>query len=209
MRPEVERSRWPSLTRELTIYTQISRTTLWVNSGETGVDKKGKNKGSNGIDDDGNGCIDDIHGCNFINMTGNIRDLHGHGTHIAGIIGATRGNGVGVSGVAPHISMMILKYYDPAASGFNNLNNTVKAIHYAIQQGAHIINYSGGGTSPSVLEKRAIKLAEKKGILFVAGRRKREIQPRYGGSLLPGRLPLSQCHLSDSFRQVPSRSPNQ
>ena len=141
---------------------------LWVNEGETGLDKKGQDKRTNGKDDDRNGCIDDVHGCNLITMTGNVTDKHGHGTHIAGIIGATRGNGIGVSGVAPNVSMMILKYYDPKASGLNNLNNTVKAIHYAIEKGAHIINYSGGGVDPSPLEKAAIKAARKKGILFVA-----------------------------------------
>ena len=101
-------------------------------------------------------------------MTGDITDRHGHGTHIAGIIGATKGNGVGISGVAPNVSMMILKYYDPKATGVNNLNNTVKAIHYAIQQGAHIINYSGGGLDPSPIERRSVKEAHKRGILFIA-----------------------------------------
>ena len=140
-----------------------------MNKGETGVDKKGQDKRKNGKDDDGNGCIDDVHGCNFITMTGDIEDSHGpgHGTHISGIIGATQGNGVGVSGVAPNVSMMILKFYDPKRPGFQNLNNTVKAIYYAIENGAHIINYSGGGTSPSPEEKRAIEKAQKKGILFI------------------------------------------
>ena len=140
---------------------------LWVNTGETGLDKSGKDKRNNGKDDDENGCVDDVHGCNFINMTGDISDSHGHGTHIAGIIGATQGNGVGVSGVAPNVSMMILKYYEPKRPGFQNLTNTIKAIHYAIDHGAHIINYSGGGTSPSLEERKAIERAHKKGILFV------------------------------------------
>lgn len=140
---------------------------LWVNTGETGLDKSGKDKRSNGKDDDKNGCVDDVHGCNFIKMTGDISDSHGHGSHIAGIIGATRGNGVGVSGVAPNVSMMILKYYEPARPGFQNLANTIKAIHYAIDHGAHIINYSGGGTSPSLKERQAIERARRKGILFV------------------------------------------
>lgn len=141
---------------------------LWVNKGETGYDKYGRNKRTNNEDDDGNGCIDDVHGCNFITMTGDVTDRHGHGTHIAGIIGATRGNGVGISGVAPNVSMMILKYYDPNVPGLNNLNNTVKAIYYAIRKGVHIINYSGGGVEPSSKERLAIQEAQKKGILFFA-----------------------------------------
>ena len=141
---------------------------LWINTKETGYDKEGRDRRTNNKDDDGNGCVDDVHGCNLITMKGDVMDHHGHGTHIAGIIGATRGNGIGVSGVSPNVSLMILKYYDPKVSGLNNLNNTVKAIHYAIQEGAHIINYSGGGTDPSPPERRAIEAARRKGILFVA-----------------------------------------
>ncbi len=132
---------------------------LWVNTKEIP---------GNGKDDDMNGCIDDVHGCNFISNKGDIKDNHGHGSHIAGIIGATHGNGVGISGVAPNVSMMILKYYDPRAPGINNLVNTVKAIKYAVKQGAHIINYSGGGLEASPAERKAIEEARKKGILFVA-----------------------------------------
>ncbi len=132
---------------------------LWVNTKEIP---------GNNIDDDKNGCIDDIHGCNLITKRGDIKDNHGHGSHIAGIIGATHGNGVGISGVAPNVSMMILKYYDPKAPGINNLVNTVEAIKYAVKHGAHIINYSGGGLEASPAERKAIEAARKKGILFVA-----------------------------------------
>ena len=122
----------------------------------------------NNIDDDKNGYIDDVHGWNFVKNNGNLRDTHGHGTHIAGIIGAVGGNGKGISGVAPKVSLMTLKYYDPHDTGTNNLNNTIKAIDYAVQNGAHIINYSGGGLDGNLCEKMAIQRAEKKGILFVA-----------------------------------------
>ena len=164
---------------------------LWVNQGEVGIDTEGRNKSINGKDDDENGCVDDVHGCNFTTMTGDITDDHGHGTHIAGIIGATRGNGVGVSGVAPNVSLMILKYYDPKTHGFNNLSNTVKAIYYAIQAGAHIINYSGGGVNPSPLEKRAIELANKKGILFVAAAGNERSNLDLEASYFPADYPLS------------------
>jgi len=149
---------------------------------------------NNNIDDDNNGFVDDVHGWNFVpnknNLpnknelkgdptracnsakeekdTGNneVKDDHGHGTHIAGIIGAVGGNGIGISGVAPKVSLMALKYYSP--NGTNNLCNTVRAIHYAIDNGAHIINYSGGGLESNPDEKEAIARAEKKGILVVA-----------------------------------------
>ena len=119
-------------------------------------------------DDDGNGYVDDIHGWNFVANNNRVNDTHGHGTHIAGIIGAVGGNNIGLSGVAPKVSLMALKYYDSNDNGKNNLTNTVKAIQYAIQNGAHIINYSGGGLEPNIEEKKAILEADKKGILFVA-----------------------------------------
>lgn len=141
---------------------------IWTNPGETGLDDKGRDKATNGIDDDGNGLTDDVHGWNFVSNNGILTDNHGHGTHIAGIIGAKAGNNKGISGIAPEVSLMILKYYDPKIPGGDNLKNTIAAIHYAVDKGANIINYSGGGTEYSQEEKNAIMEAEKKGILFVA-----------------------------------------
>jgi len=141
---------------------------LWVNKGETGKDKKGRNKSTNGIDDDKNGYVDDVHGWNFVSKNHDLTDNHGHGTHISGILGAKGGNGKGVSGVSPNVSIMTLKYFDPNSPGLNNLENTVKSIHYAVENGAQIINYSGGGLEFSKQEKLAIEKAQKKGILFVA-----------------------------------------
>ncbi len=123
---------------------------------------------NNNKDDDGNGYIDDIYGWNFVKNNNKVYDNHGHGTHIAGIIGAEGGNGIGVSGVAPKVSLMALKYYDPTDDGSNNLANTVRAINYAVKNGAHIINYSGGGLEGNEKEKQAIQRACEKGILFVA-----------------------------------------
>lgn len=141
---------------------------LWANPGETGKDKNGKNKATNGIDDDNNGYVDDVHGWNFVSNNPDLKDNHGHGTHISGIIGAEGGNGKGISGVSPKVSIMSLKYFDPKAPGMNNLENTVKAIHYAIENGANIINYSGGGLEYSKKEMQAVKRAQAAGILFVA-----------------------------------------
>lgn len=141
---------------------------LWTNLGETGTDSKGKNKASNGIDDDGNGFIDDVHGWNFVSNNNKLDDNHGHGTHIAGIIGAEAGNGKGISGISPKVSLMILKYFDPKVPNTDNLKNTIAAIKYAVQMGAHIINYSGGGVEYSQDEHDAVAMAEAKGILFVA-----------------------------------------
>lgn len=140
---------------------------LWRNPGETGKDSRGRDKATNGIDDDGNGYVDDVHGWNFVNKNHNLTDNHGHGTHIAGIVGAEGGNKFGVTGVAPKVSLMVLKYYDPNSPS-DNLTNTVKAFDYAVKMNAHIINYSGGGKEFSRPEFQAVKRAEQKGILFVA-----------------------------------------
>lgn len=141
---------------------------FWSNPGETGLDKNGHDKATNGIDDDGNGFVDDVNGWNFVSNTPDLTDNHGHGTHIAGIIGAEAGNGKGIAGIAPQVSLMVLKYYDPKVPGTDNLRNTVNAIKYAVKMHANIINYSGGGTEFSQEEHDAIEEARKQGILFVA-----------------------------------------
>lgn len=141
---------------------------LWTNPGETGKDAKGNDKATNGIDDDNNGFIDDVHGWNFVSSNNKLDDNHGHGTHIAGIIGAEAGNNKGISGISPKVSLMILKYFDPKVPNNDNLKNTIQSIEYAVKMGAHIINYSGGGIDFSQDEHDAVAAAEAKGILFVA-----------------------------------------
>jgi subtilisin family serine protease len=144
------------------------KTNIWFNAGETGKDSKGRDKATNGIDDDGNGFVDDVNGWNFVSGNGSLVDNHGHGSHIAGIIGAEAGNNKGIAGISPKVSLMILKYFDPKVPSTDNLKNTVNAIKYAVKNGAKIINYSGGGTEFSQEEKDAIEEARKAGILFVA-----------------------------------------
>jgi subtilisin family serine protease len=85
-------------------------------------------------------------------------DSHGHGTHVAGI----------VKSIHPEVKILTLKYYNPKASGQDNLNSTIEALRYAVNQNVDIINYSGGGPEPALEELRILKLAEKKGILVVA-----------------------------------------
>ena len=144
------------------------RANLWRNPGEAGLDVNGDPKSSNGIDDDGNGFVDDFHGWNFASNNNDLTDEHGHGTHISGIIGARKLDGSGMDGVAPNVSLMILKYYDPQADGEDNLRDTISAIRYAVRMGADIINYSGGGVMKSAEEEAALRRAAEQGVLVVA-----------------------------------------
>jgi subtilisin family serine protease len=108
------------------------------------------------------------YGWNFVRDNSQPTDDHGHGTHVAGIIGAIANPESGVSGVAQNVSIMAVKYYSENASGAVNLANTVKAIDYAVKNGARIINYSGGGPEFSEEEYLAIRRAELAGVLVVA-----------------------------------------
>jgi len=141
---------------------------IWKNPGESGLDENGFSRASNGYDDDNNGFVDDIYGWNFVNNSPDVQDEHGHGTHIAGIIGGKALRGPGSIGVAPHVSLMILKYYDSENSGVDNLKHTVAAIRYAVTMGAKIINYSGGGIIRSREEEAVIAWAAAQGVLVVA-----------------------------------------
>jgi subtilisin family serine protease len=110
----------------------------------------------------------DTYGWNFVTNKPNPFDDHGHGTHVSGIIGAIADPQSGVSGVAHRVSIMPVKYYSDSNPGSVNLRNTVRAINYAVEHGAKIINYSGGGPEFSEDEYLAIKKAEAAGVLFVA-----------------------------------------
>lgn len=109
-----------------------------------------------------------VYGWDFVNRSSNPIDLHGHGTHIAGIIGAVANPKSGTSGVSPSVQIMPVRYYSETAPGSVNLANTIKALHYAIDNGARIINYSGGGPEYSEEEFQAMKKAEEHGVLIVA-----------------------------------------
>lgn len=85
-------------------------------------------------------------------------DEHGHGTHVAGII----------KSVFPQAKLLILKYYNPLASGQENLASTIRALRYAVNSDVDIINYSGGGPEPSPEEQKILELASQKGIVVVA-----------------------------------------
>src|SRR5262245_59109267 len=134
---------------------------MWFNPGEIP---------GNGIDDDHNGFIDDVHGYDFVNNDGDPMDDHSHGTHVAGIIGAVGNNNLGVAGVAWNVQIMAVKFLD--SSGNGTTANAIRALNYAVQMGAKISNNSYGGSSaedadPLFLE--AIQNAAAFNHVFVAG----------------------------------------
>ncbi|MCH8149333.1 MAG: S8 family serine peptidase, partial [Planctomycetes bacterium] len=119
---------------------------IWTNTGETGFDKKGNPKETNGIDDDGNLWIDDVHGYDFVNHDGDPMDDYFHGTHVAGIIGAVGNNGVGVTGVNWQCQIVALKILDATGSGFDS--DAIEAMDYLIDNGILLSNNSWGCICP-------------------------------------------------------------
>ncbi len=110
----------------------------------------------NGRDDDGNGYTDDYYGWDFVNRHGRPMDDNGHGTHVAGVIGAVNNN-LGVVGVAYNVKLMILKAAD--STGSFTQANIASAIIYAYQNGAEVINMSFGSTSITSAVQDALQVA--------------------------------------------------
>src|SRR5262245_44010751 len=135
---------------------------MWTNTAEA--------NGQPGVDDDGDGFVDDIHGYDFVNNDGDPMDDHYHGTHVAGTIAAVANNGIGIAGVAPNAQIMALKFLD--SSGNGTTANAIRALNYAVQMGATISNNSYGGSTASdadPLFAEAIHNAAASGHIFVAG----------------------------------------
>ena len=129
---------------------------IWTNSGETA---------GNGIDDDGNGFIDDVYGYNFYNDNGNPMDDHNHGTHCAGTIGAV-GDKNGIVGVNWTVKIMPIKFLGSDGSG--STEGAIASVQYAITMGVDVMSNSWGGGGDSQALEDAILAANDAGILFVA-----------------------------------------
>ncbi|MCP4745179.1 MAG: S8 family serine peptidase [Desulfobacteraceae bacterium] len=126
---------------------------LWTNPNEIP---------DNGIDDDENGFIDDVHGWDFVDGDNIAQDAAGHGTHISGIIAAKGANAAGISGVTWQAGIMPLRFLN--ANGSGTTSDAIKAIKYAAAQGARIINCSWGSTGYSASMRSII---QKTDALFV------------------------------------------
>jgi subtilisin family serine protease len=136
---------------------------LWQNPGETP---------GNGIDDDGNGFVDDVYGINAITMTGDPMDDHGHGTLCAGTIGAEGNNGTGVVGVNWSVKLIGAKFLD--VSGHGTDADAITCLNYLIDlkinHGQNIVatnNSWGGGDFNAALES-AISASGTAGMVFCA-----------------------------------------
>lgn len=138
-------------------------TQMWKNPGETGVDSKGRDKATNGADDDGNGYTDDVYGWNFVTNKPSGSDNQLHGSHVAGTIAALPTKNM--TGVAPRAKIMDVSFLNSKGQG-NDVNGA-KTIVYAVDQGAKIINCSWGGPGQNSLLKKAIAYAESRGVLVI------------------------------------------
>lgn len=129
---------------------------IWINSGEIP---------GNGIDDDGNGYVDDVYGWNFVGGNNDPMDDNGHGTHVAGIV-AMENNAVGGVGVAYNSKVMVLKAGN--SSGYFNNSDIAEAIQYAYMNGASVINMSFGGSMISLAVEEALQMAYTSCVLVAA-----------------------------------------
>ncbi|MDH6070985.1 S8 family peptidase, partial [Umezakia ovalisporum] len=130
---------------------------IWTNIGEIAGD---------GIDNDGNGYIDDIRGWDFAYNDNNPMDVDGHGTHVSGTIAGKGNNAVGVTGVAWNAKIMPLKFLDDTGSGW--ISDAILAVEYATAQGVKLTNNSWGGGGYSQGLYDAIAAAGDAGSLFIA-----------------------------------------
>ncbi|MBD3296309.1 MAG: S8 family serine peptidase [Candidatus Omnitrophica bacterium] len=143
------------------------RDNIWRNPDEVPGD---------GLDNDGNGYIDDVSGWDFAGSSlyrslpdNDVMDRHGHGTHVSGIIAAKTDNSIGIAGVAPHARILPIKVLDDR--GYGSYMSLVRGIRYAADMGARVINMSLAGrgrfSSLSALYK-AVKYAVSKGCALIA-----------------------------------------
>ncbi|BAY62672.1 putative peptidase [Calothrix brevissima NIES-22] len=170
---------------------------IWTNPGEIAGD---------GIDNDNNGYIDDVYGWDFGDGDNNPLDDHvkgGHGTHVAGIIGAVGNNALGVVGVDPNVSIMVTKHFRTSDSeGY--LWNVAYGIYYAIQNGARIVNLSFSSKSFNQDEYDVLKYAYERGVLVIAAAgntsKDNDIEPRYPASYeLPNIITVAATNENDQL----------
>lgn len=131
---------------------------IWTNSSEDG--------GAARADDDGNGFVDDIHGWDFVNQTGEMHDFNSHGTHCAGIAAAVGNNGIGITGACPDAYIMPVTVMQ--SDGTGDIATIIQGINYAAQNGADIISMSIGTYAYSIALEQALGQAYQTAVLVAA-----------------------------------------
>jgi alpha-tubulin suppressor-like RCC1 family protein len=135
---------------------------IWSNPGETGTDGNGNNRATNGIDDDANGKVDDSRGWSFVEQNNNPMDDVGHGTHVAGIIGALGNNATGVTGVCWGVKMLPLRIIKKLGLGTYGLySDAIGAMEYIrtlnnVSRKVAVANHSWGGSGYSLAMLNAV-----------------------------------------------------
>lgn len=160
---------------------------MWVNPGEIA---------GNGIDDDNNGFVDDVHGYDFYNEDADAMDDNSHGTHCAGTIGAVGNNGIGVAGVAWNVKLMALKFMSASGSGYTS--DAVRAVNYATMMrnnygvNVRVLSNSWGSGGYSYSLELAITNSNTAGILFVAAAgndtENNDVTPHYPSNHTPANV---------------------
>jgi subtilisin family serine protease len=165
--------------------------------------RNSKEIAGNGIDDDGNGFVDDVSGWDFVNKDNTPNDDHGHGSHVSGTIGGVGNDGVGVAGVCWRVQIMGIKVL--SASGSGSLWDAAQAITYAANQGARVVNASFGcpGCDVSYMSDAIAYLNTKNG-LFVAAAgnsaNNNDIAPFYpAGHRLPNVISVAALQQNDTL----------
>jgi subtilisin family serine protease len=130
---------------------------MWSNTAEIA---------GNGIDDDGNGFIDDIYGYDFVNKDSDPIDDNGHGTHCSGIIAADPNNGIDISGLCHSTKIMGLKFL--GSDGTGSTADAVEALYYATDNGADVMSNSWGGSNFSQTMQDAINYGYSQGVIMLA-----------------------------------------
>jgi subtilisin family serine protease len=135
---------------------------LWTNPGESGGGRE-----TNGLDDDGNGRIDDVHGWDFVDHDAQPQDGNGHGTHVSGTIAARGNDATGVAGLNWSSALMPLRVLGDDGSGF--VSAAIRAYTYAARNGARVVNASLGGPTFSRAEHDALAAAPNTLFVVAAG----------------------------------------
>ena len=137
---------------------------IWANPGESGAGKE-----TNGVDDDGNGRVDDFRGYDFVSGDNDPMDDHGHGSHVAGTIGAVGNNGTGITGVNWRVRLAPLRICSPDPFVLCTSAAQADAFAYAGQMGMKVVNASISGPGSAQIVANAIAGAPGTLFVFAAG----------------------------------------